>query len=73
MLNVNKNWEDFIIASGETHSLKELIVEIFFEAGLDAEKYIKIDENLLDQNELIYSKLNPNKIKSKLNWSAKCN
>ena len=73
MLNVNKNWEDFIIASGETHSLKELIVEIFFEAGLDAEKYIKIDENLFRPNELIYSKLNPNKIKSKLNWSAKCN
>ncbi len=73
MLTINHSWEDFIIASGETHSLKELIEKIFQQAGLDASRYIQVDENLLRPNELIRSSLNPTKILSKLNWKSKCN
>ena len=72
MLTINKNWDDFIISSGKTHSLKEFIERIFLHADLEAEKFIKIDKKLFRPNELIYSKLNPAKIKSELNWSSKC-
>ncbi len=71
MLTKNQKWDDFIISTGETHSLKEFIERVFFEAGLDSEKFIKIDENLFRPNELIFSSLNPKKIKSEIHWEAK--
>ncbi|MFH1888556.1 MAG: GDP-mannose 4,6-dehydratase [Candidatus Omnitrophota bacterium] len=39
--------DDFVIATGETHSVKEFIVEAFSRAGLKWEKYVKTDKALL--------------------------
>ena len=36
--------EDFVLATGETHSIRELLDEAFGYAGLDWSDYVKIDE-----------------------------
>ena len=73
MLTKNDKWEDFIIASGETHSLKEFIELIFNEAKLDLSKFIEIDETLFRPNELLHSNLSPKKIKRILKWEPRYN
>lgn len=35
--------EDFVIATGETHSVREFVTEAFAHAGLDWEEYVRID------------------------------
>jgi GDPmannose 4,6-dehydratase len=39
--------EDFVIATGVTHTVKELLQTAFSYAGLDWNKYVEIDETLL--------------------------
>ncbi len=36
--------EDYVVATGETHSVKEFLEEAFSHAGLDWRKYVEIDE-----------------------------
>ena len=63
--------EDFVIATGESHSVREFVEEAFNYVGLDRTKYVKIDKRFfrpLDVNELVgdYSKA-----KQKLGWEPK--
>ncbi|HEY5037924.1 MAG TPA: GDP-mannose 4,6-dehydratase [bacterium] len=39
--------EDFVISTGETHSIKEFLEESFGYAGLDYQKYVQIDPKLI--------------------------
>jgi GDPmannose 4,6-dehydratase len=36
--------DDFVVATGETHSVREFCEAAFSVAGLDCEKYVKVDE-----------------------------
>ena len=63
--------EDFIIATGKTHTL-EVFVEKSFEIwGLDWKKYVEIDKNLFRPLDIKMSRGNPQKATDKLNWQAK--
>ena len=42
MLQVDKP-DDYVVGTGESHSVKEFLTEAFEYAGLDWEKYVKID------------------------------
>jgi len=44
--------DDFVIATGETHSVKEFIVEAFDYVGLDWENYVKIDQKYFRPTEV---------------------
>jgi len=70
LLNKNPTFDDFIIASGKTHSLKEFIHAVFKYYELDCKKYIRIDSSLFRPNDLSFSSLNPAKIKSELKWTS---
>ena len=35
--------DDYVVATGETHSVKEFVMEAFGQAGLDWEQYVKYD------------------------------
>ncbi|MFZ5644966.1 MAG: GDP-mannose 4,6-dehydratase [Bacillota bacterium] len=37
---------DYVIATGETHTVREFVVEAFSRAGLDWEKYVVVDRSL---------------------------
>jgi GDPmannose 4,6-dehydratase len=60
--------DDYIIASGEIHSVKELVEKVFSYLGLEAEKYTKIDSSLVRPAEEIMLRGNPLKARDKLSW-----
>jgi len=62
--------EDFIIATGETHSLEEFVAAAFEAVGLDYRAHVDIDSSLFRPSEIRESVMNPAKAAEKLNWRA---
>jgi len=62
--------EDFIIATGATHSLEQFLDLAFREAGLDWHDHVDIDETLLRPADIRYSAADPGKAREKLGWWA---
>lgn len=62
------NPDDYIISSGEVHSLEEFIVKVFEKLNLDVDKFVKIDESLYRPNDLEINYGDNSKAKNKLNW-----
>jgi GDPmannose 4,6-dehydratase len=62
--------EDFVIATGESQSLKEFVTETFKQLEMDWEKHCKIDEKLIRPADLAVSKADPSKAKDDLKWTA---
>tara|TARA_R110002074_G_scaffold104922_1_gene226695 strand:+ start:105 stop:1097 length:993 start_codon:yes stop_codon:yes gene_type:complete len=63
--------DDYVIATGETHSVKEFLYEVFNHAGLDTEKHVEIDSRLFRPHEVPLLLGNPTKAKQRLNWTPK--
>jgi len=63
--------EDFVIGTGETHSVKEFVEEVFSYAGLDWKKYIKIDKRYLRLTEVDELVADPTNAREKLGWNPK--
>lgn len=63
--------DDFVLATGETHTVKEFAEEAFDIFGLKAEHYIEIDETLKRPSEVPYLCGNATKAKSILGWEPK--
>lgn len=70
MLNY-KDADDFVICTGEAHSLDEFITKVFNKLNLDPNKYVKKDLSLLRPVDLEVIYGNPMKAKNKLNWDYK--
>ena len=60
--------EDFVIATGKTHSVREFVELAFKHVGLKWEKYIVIDKSLYRPAEPIHLRGNPEKAIKKLHW-----
>jgi GDPmannose 4,6-dehydratase len=60
--------EDFVIGTGETHSVKEFVEEAFNYVGLDWKKYVKIDENYFRPTEVDVLIADASKARMKLGW-----
>ena len=65
-----KKPDDFIIATGETNSLKNFVKLAFDYFDLNYKDYLKYDETLLRPSDVHYSSLDPSKIKKELGWEA---
>lgn len=63
--------DDFVIATGESHSLKEFIAEAFNQLDHEWEKHCEIDEDLIRPADLSVSKALPAKALEQLSWKAK--
>jgi GDPmannose 4,6-dehydratase len=63
--------EDFVIATEESHSLQDFVIEAFTCAGLNWQDYVVTDKSLLRPTELAVSRGNAAKAKTKLGWQAK--
>lgn len=68
MLNVPKP-SDYIICTGEAHTLQEFIDKVFIKLGLDPAKYVKFDKALYRPVELEVIYGNPQKAKAELEWN----
>ena len=62
------NPDDYIISSGEVHSLEEFVTKVFEKSNLDVDKFVKIDESLYRPNDLEINYGDNSKAKNKLNW-----
>ncbi len=67
MLQQNKP-EDYVVATGETHSVKEFVQLAFYYVGLDWKKYVVIDEMLYRPSEVHLLKGDYSKARKKLGW-----
>jgi len=64
--------DDYVIATGESYSLREFVAEVFSNFGLDWKKYVVFDPALIRPNELLVSRADPGKAYRELGWRAKC-
>jgi GDPmannose 4,6-dehydratase len=60
--------DDFVFATGISHTVQDLVEYVFGKLGLDWEKYVKQDPKYLRPEELDHLKGDPAKIKSVINW-----
>ena len=70
MLQADKP-EDYVIATGETHSVKEFLEEAFNLVGLNWQDYVEIDQRYFRPAEVDLLIGNPQKAKEILNWEPK--
>ncbi len=63
--------DDYVIATGRTHSVKEFLEEAFGYAGLDWKKYVKIDKKYFRPAEVDILKGDNAKARKKLKWKPK--
>jgi len=66
-----ENADDYVIATGETHTVQEFLEEVFQHAGLDVGKHVEIDPRLFRPHEVPYLLGNPDKAKQALGWEPK--
>ena len=71
MMVQQKQADDFVIATGETHTLEEFIETAFQRLKLNWREYVVADPSLLRPTDLMYGKANPSKAKERLGWAAK--
>ena len=63
--------DDYVIATGETHTVQQFLQEVFVYAGLDIEEYVEIDERLFRPHEVPLLLGDPTKAREKLGWEPK--
>lgn len=63
--------DDYVLATGETHTVKEFLEEVFAHAGLSVEKHVRINPKYFRPHEVPLLLGNPEKAKKKLGWEPK--
>ena len=63
--------DDFVVGTGEQHSVKEFVEQAFSYVGLNWEKYVKIDPRYFRPTETEDLAADSSKIKKTLGWEAK--
>ena len=66
-----ENPDDYVIATGETHSVKEFVTEAFQRAGLDWEQYVGVDKIYFRPTEVDVLIGDASKAKRLLHWQPK--
>ena len=63
--------DDYVVATGETYSVKDFLTQAFKTVNLDWEKYVEIDSRYFRPAEVELLIGDPTKAKQKLNWTPK--
>ena len=63
--------DDFVISTGETHTVREFLQEVFDHAGLEVNKHVAFDVNLLRLHEVPLLLGDSSKAKRILGWEPK--
>jgi len=70
MLQQN-NPDDYVISTGETHTVREFLDEVFQIAGLDVDRHLVIDDRLKRPHEVPWLEGDCSKAREKLGWEPK--
>ena len=65
--------DDFVIATGESHSVKEFVIKSFDLLGLDWQKYVETDARYFRPTEVDFLLGDATKAKEKMKWQPKVN
>jgi GDPmannose 4,6-dehydratase len=63
--------DDYVLGTGECHSVQEFLQEAFSYVKLDWAKYVKIDSSYFRPTEVEYLLADPKKANKKLGWNPK--
>jgi GDPmannose 4,6-dehydratase len=63
--------DDYVVATGETHSVREFLEEAFSHVGLDWQEYVEIDPKYYRPAEVDLLVGDPGKAKKQLGWEPK--
>jgi len=66
-----KEADDFVVGSGELHSVQDILEISFNYAGLDWQKYVEIDESFKRSVDYVNLCADITKIKNTINWQPK--
>jgi GDPmannose 4,6-dehydratase len=59
---------DYVVATGESHSVREFLAESFKYVGLDWEEYVRIDAHYFRPSEVDYLEGDASRMRAKLGW-----
>jgi GDPmannose 4,6-dehydratase len=62
---------DYVIGTGESHSVREFLDEAFNYAGMDWNKYVQIDPRYFRPTEVDYLLADPSRAQKELKWAPK--
>jgi GDPmannose 4,6-dehydratase len=65
--------EDFVVGTGETHTVREFLEVVFGELNLNYQDYLVIDKNFYRPAEVDLLVADPQKAREKLGWKSKMN
>jgi GDPmannose 4,6-dehydratase len=63
--------DDFVLATGRTHSIRELLEVAFGVAGLDWEKYVEVDPKFIRPAEVDFLCGDATKARERLGWQPR--
>ena len=62
---------DYVLATGESHTVEDLAAAAFAAFGLDHREHTRVDPTLFRPSELRYSRGNPARARKRLGWEAR--
>ncbi|HYF38842.1 MAG TPA: GDP-mannose 4,6-dehydratase [Gemmatimonadales bacterium] len=62
---------DYVVGTGQTHSVRELVESAFGHVGLDWQRYVKTDPRFVRPAEVDLLQADPSKARRELGWSPK--
>jgi len=63
--------QDYVVGTGETHSVRELVEAAFGQVGLDWQQYVRTDAKYVRPAEVDLLQADPSKARRELGWSPK--
>ncbi len=63
--------DDFVIGTGESHSIREFLDEAFGYLGMEWQKYVRIDPRYFRPNEVDHLRADPTHARRTLNWEPR--
>jgi GDPmannose 4,6-dehydratase len=63
--------DDYVIATGQSHSLEEFVATAFAQVGLDWQEHVDIDRQFFRPTEIAVSRGDPKKSERVLGWRAR--
>ena len=63
--------DDYVIGTGEAHSVKEFVEEAFAYVGLDWQDYVEVDPRYFRPTDVGLLRADPSKARERLNWESR--
>lgn len=63
--------DDYVIGTGETHSVRDFVTEAFGYAGLDWQEYVEVDPRYFRPTEVDYLQADASKAEKELGWNPR--